>query len=94
VAPAIDTNEPNVRALLTKIEAGELDAGIVYRTDVMAAAGSVDEVAIPPEFNVRATYPIVALEDAPHPTEAADFVAFVLSAEGQEIMDGFGFVAP
>ena len=34
VTPAIDTNEPDVRALLTKIEAGELDAGITYVTDV------------------------------------------------------------
>ena len=35
VTPSIDTNEPDVRALLTKIEAGELDAGIVYQTDVL-----------------------------------------------------------
>ncbi len=94
VVPAIDTDEPNVRALLTKVEAGELDAAIVYRTDVIAAAGSVGEIPIPPEYNVRATYPIAALSDAPHPTTAAEFVAFVLSSRGQEIMDGFGFVAP
>ena len=40
VAPAIDTNEPDVRALLTKIEVGELDAGIVYVTDVLSTAGA------------------------------------------------------
>ncbi|MET0902026.1 MAG: molybdate ABC transporter substrate-binding protein, partial [Acidimicrobiales bacterium] len=34
VTPAIDTNEPDVRSLLTKLESGDLDAGIVYRTDV------------------------------------------------------------
>jgi len=94
VVPAIDTDEPNVRALLTKVEAGELDAAIVYRTDVLASAGSVDEVAVPPEFNVHATYPIAALADAPHPAAAADFVTFVLSSPGQEIMERFGFVAP
>jgi molybdate transport system substrate-binding protein len=94
VVPTIDTNEPDVRALLTKIEAGELDAGIVYRTDVIAAAGKVDGIGIPAGFNVRADYPIAALAEAPHPAAAASFVAFVLSDEGQEIMDGFGFVSP
>ncbi len=37
--PAVDTNEPDVRALLTKIELGELDAGITYVTDVASAMG-------------------------------------------------------
>ncbi len=40
VIPSIDTNEPDVRALLTKIEAGELDAGITYVTDVLSASGT------------------------------------------------------
>ena len=39
VTPSIDTNEPDVRALLTKVEAGELDAGIVYVTDVLSTEG-------------------------------------------------------
>jgi molybdate transport system substrate-binding protein len=92
VVPALDTNEPDVRSLLTKIAAGELDAGIVYVTDIAAAAGAVEEVAIPDENAVEATYPIAVLAAAPNPDAAAEFMAFVLSAAGREILAGFGFL--
>lgn len=94
VAPSIDTNEPDVRALLTKIEAGELDAGIVYVTDVMSADRAVEGIDIPEEHNVVANYPIAVLRNAPNPDAAAAFVAFVLSDEGQAILAEFGFAAP
>jgi molybdate transport system substrate-binding protein len=94
VTAAIDTNEPNVRALLTKVEAGELDAGIVYVTDVLSTAGAVEGVDIPEEFNVIAEYPIAALVNAPNPDAAAAFVDFVLSDEGQAILVEFGFSSP
>ena len=94
VIPAIDTNEPDVRALLTKVEAGELDAGIVYVTDVLSTAGAVEGVVIPEEVNVVAAYPIAALVNAPNPEAAAAFVDFVLSDEGQAILLGFGFSSP
>jgi molybdate transport system substrate-binding protein len=94
VTPAIDTNEPDVRALLTKIEDGELDAGIVYVTDVLATSGAVEGVDIPEEFNVIAEYPIAALVNAPNPHAAAAYVALVLSDEGQAILTEFGFASP
>jgi molybdate transport system substrate-binding protein len=94
VMPAIDTNEPDVRALLTKIEAGELDAGITYVTDVAATAGAVDGVDIPQAENVVADYPIAVLAGAPNPTAAQAFVDFVTSAEGRKILAGFGFLSP
>ncbi|HEX9856697.1 MAG TPA: molybdate ABC transporter substrate-binding protein [Acidimicrobiia bacterium] len=91
VTPRIDTNEPDVRALLTKIEAGELDAAIVYATDVLSASGSVEGVAIPDEDNVPAEYPIAVLRDAPNPEVAKAFVAFVHSNAGREILATYGF---
>lgn len=94
VTPAIDTNEPDVRALLTKVEAGELDAGIVYVTDVISTDGAVEGVDIPDELNVVADYPIAVLANAPNPEAAAAFVAFVLSEEGQAILADYGFAAP
>lgn len=93
IEPAIDTNEPDVRALLTKIGVDELDAGIVYTTDI-AANDRVVEIAIDPSVNVEARYPIVALAGAPHPDAAADFVDFVLSAPGQDILSLAGFGRP
>lgn len=93
VTPAIDTNEPDVRSLLTKVEAGELDAGIVYETDVLSAGAAVEGIDIPADQNVTATYPIATLTDAGNPEVAEAFVAFVLSDEGQAILASYGFVS-
>jgi molybdate transport system substrate-binding protein len=94
VTPSIDTNEPDVRSLLTKVEAGDLDAGIVYITDVLAAGDTVEGIDIPADENVVATYPIATLSDDPNAEVADAFVEFVLSDEGQEILDSYGFDAP
>lgn len=94
VTPAIDTNEPDVRALLTKVELGELDAGITYVTDVASTDGGVDGVDIPEDQNVVASYPIAALTNAANPEAAGAFVEFVLSDEGQAILAGYGFALP
>jgi molybdate transport system substrate-binding protein len=94
VTPAPDTEEPDVRALLTKIEAGELDAGIVYVTDVRSASGGVEGIDIPDDVNVAADYPIVALAEAPNPEGAEAFVHFVLSGAGRSLLDQRGFSSP
>lgn len=94
VTPAVDTDEPDVRALLTKVEAGELDAGIVYVTDVLAAGGAVEGIEIPAEDNVTATYPVATLSDSGNATVADAFVEFVLADEGQQILESYGFDSP
>lgn len=94
VRPAVDTREPDVRALLTKIEAGELDAGLVYRTDVASAPEAVEGIELPEEARVVAAYPIASLHRSAHPDAAERFVDFVLSEEGQAVLAGFGFVPP
>jgi len=94
VTASIDTNEPDVRALLTKIEAGELDAGITYVSDVLSTSGTVEGIEIPAEVNVVAEYPIAMLAGAPNPDAAAAWVEFVLSDEGQAILTSYGFTSP
>ena len=88
-----DTEEPNVRALLTKVEQGELDTGIVYATDVRGANGVV-AVAIPEEYNVTTDYPIAIMSATFHPEAAAAFVAYVLSDEGRTLLGRHGFHLP
>lgn len=94
IVPAVDTEEPDVRALLTKVELGELDVAIVYVTDVAAAGRRVVGIQIPADRNVVAEYPIAALASAPHRAAAEAFVAFVLSPEGRAILARHGFEGP
>jgi molybdate transport system substrate-binding protein len=92
--PAIDSDEPDVRALLTKIGEGELDAGITYVTDVVASGGDVDGIEIPDEVNVVAEYPIAAIATGANPDSAEAFVELVLSELGQTILRDHGFSSP
>lgn len=94
VEAVIDTNEPDVRSLLTKIEAGELDAGITYVSDVVSSEGSVEGIVVPDDVNVVADYPIAVLSGATAPDIADEFVDFVLSGKGRAILSGFGFSSP
>jgi molybdate transport system substrate-binding protein len=88
------SQEENVKAVVTKVTAGEADAGIVYVTDVRAAAEKAEGVPIPPEFNVVANYPIARLKAAPGNPTAAAFVEYVRSVEAQTFLQAFGFSAP
>jgi molybdate transport system substrate-binding protein len=94
IDPSVDTREPDVRSLLTKIEADELDAGIVYVTDVAAAGRSVEAISIPNDINMTTVYPIAVLRSATDLLRARDFVAFVRSTRGREILSRHGFELP
>jgi molybdate transport system substrate-binding protein len=84
--------EITVKGVVTKVALGEADAGIVFASDVVAADGSIDGVAIPDEQNVIATYPIATLVASEHGADAQAFVDLVLSAEGQGILADHGFL--
>lgn len=84
--------ENNVRSVLTKVSLGEADGGIVYATDAASVDGEIGTLDIPTELNVNADYWILALPDAQHPEEAKGFVEFVRSAQGQQILEKYGFV--
>lgn len=94
IVPSIDSNEPDVRALLTKIAEGELDAGITYVTDVVSADGSVEGIDLPTDVNVIVEYPIAVLAGSAHRDLAEAFVEFVISDRGQEVLGERGFSPP
>lgn len=91
VTPA--SSEQSVTAVLTKVAAGEADAGLVYATDVIGNS-AVSSIVPDGAAKVVNKYPIVALKGAPDPTVAAAFVAYVLGEQGQAILSELGFQKP
>ncbi|WP_243231635.1 molybdate ABC transporter substrate-binding protein [Microbacterium sp. CIAB417] len=87
------SQEQNVTAVLTKVAAGEADAGLVYATDVKGR-DDVDSLTPDGAGAVVNRYPIVALNDAPDAAAAAAFVAYVRGERGQQILASHGFGAP
>lgn len=85
------SNETDVRQVVTKISLGEADAGIAYRSDIVAAP-SLKTIPIPDEFNVTADYPIAPILKSTHPQLAAAFIQYVLSADGQATLQKWGFI--
>jgi molybdate transport system substrate-binding protein len=84
------SNETDVRQALAKVQLNEVDAGIVYASDAVAAP-ELEQIAIPAEYNVVAEYPIALLKKAPQPVLAGQFVDFVLSPSGQSTLKKWGF---
>jgi molybdate transport system substrate-binding protein len=88
------SQEDNVKAVVTKVSLGEADAGIVYVTDVAAGGGKVEGVDIPKEQNVTATYPIATVKASKSQDKAQAFMDLVRSAEGQQVLNKYGFLPP
>ncbi len=91
VTAAPDTTEPDVRALLAKVEAGELDVGLIYASDVVASTGGVEVIAAPALDGHSTRYPVAVLSGSTSPALADAFMIFVLSPEGRAILDRHGF---
>lgn len=88
------SQEPNVRAVLSKVSLGEADAGLVYRTDAATATDKVDAIEIPDEQNAIASYPAATLKTSEHSEAAAAFVAWLSTPAAQKILRGAGFQQP
>jgi len=89
-----DTLEQDVKLVLTKVQLGEADAGLVYVTDAATAGDAVEGIAIPEAQSVVNRYPIATIDGSPNAALAAAFVAFVLSEEGRAALAEAGFGAP
>ncbi|MFC9862136.1 MULTISPECIES: molybdate ABC transporter substrate-binding protein [unclassified Streptomyces] len=88
------SQEPNVRAVLSKVELGEADAGLVYRTDAATATDKVEAIDIPDAQNAVASYPAATLKTSKHSEAATAFVAWLSTPEAQKILAAAGFQKP
>jgi molybdate transport system substrate-binding protein len=94
VEARVVSRELNVRQVLAKVNLGEADAGIVYRSDLVAAGQQSHAVEIPSELNVSAKFPIAVVHGAPHGDLARQWIELALSVRGREILRSAGFQTP
>ncbi len=88
------SQEIDVKSVLSKVVLGEVDAGVVYVTDVKAATDKVVGVPIAAGQNVTTTYPIAAITGSSNSATAQAFLDYVLSAAGQQVLTDAGFTSP
>jgi len=88
------TQEVDVKSVLTKVTLGEVDAGIVYVTDVEAAGSKVRGITIPAAQNASTTYPIATVKATKAEKTATDFVDLVTSTQGEAVLAKAGFEKP
>ena len=86
--------EPDVKAVLARVALGEADAGLVYLTDVAAAAGRVEGIALSGGRDLVAEYAVATVAAGGHAGEARAFVDFVVSPAGREVLEAAGFEVP
>lgn len=94
VTAAPDTLEQDVKAVLTKVRLGEVDAALVYRTDVEAATGEVEGIEFAESAAAVNDCPIAVLAAARNAAGARAFVDYVLSGQGRAVLAAAGFGPP
>jgi molybdate transport system substrate-binding protein len=94
VTAAPDTLEQDVKAVLSKVSLGEVDAALVYRTDVNAAGDKVEGIEFPESGEAVNEYPIATCAEAPNADGAKAFIDYVLSDEGRAVLTEAGFGGP
>jgi len=88
------TLAPDVKSVLSKVQLGEVDAGVVYATDVLAARDKGMGVEIPADVNACTAYPISTLTNSANAKVAASFVDYVLSEDAASVLAAAGFAKP
>lgn len=88
------TLQPDVKSVLTQVELGSVDVGMVYVTDVHAAGAKVKGVEIPASINASTEYPIAPVSKSGNAATAQAFVTYVVSPAGQSVLAAAGFEKP
>lgn len=94
ITPSPDTLEQDVKAALAKVALGEVDAALVYVTDVTAAGDAVEGIEVPDAGVAVNSYPVALLRDARNPAAAQAFVEFLRSDEAGAVFRDAGFGIP
>ena len=90
-AANVVSREDNVRAVVAKLELGEADAGIVYRTDAIASA-KLRTIPLPAGIDVAVSYGGIVIDRSGRAPDAGAFLSWLAGPEGQAILADFGYV--
>jgi molybdate transport system substrate-binding protein len=88
------TLEADVDSVVTQVETVNVDAGMVYVTNVLSAGSKLKGITIPANVNASTLYPIATISSSKHKSEAQAFVNYVLSPAGQQVLTAAGFQKP
>lgn len=86
------SEEQSVSDVIDKVVSGEADAGIVYKTDAMEKADSIDVIDIPRANEVVNNYMIATIKESKNKAGAQAVTDAILSEPGQEILKRYGFI--
>ena len=82
----------NARATLAAVESGNVDAGIVYRTDAAISKHVRIAFEIPAAMGPAISYPFALVKGAPRETEARRFLAYIGSPAARAVFVRYGFL--
>lgn len=86
--------EENVKSVVTKVALGEADAGMAWVSEIGAHVGQVEGVTIPDAQNVVEVFPIAVPRNSGHSGAAQEFIDYVFSDAGQQVLAASGFMPP
>jgi len=90
----VRSNEPDVKGIVGKLTQGAADAGLVYVTDVSAAADKLRAVTLPADLEPDVTYAAGVVKGAKQPDEAREFVDGLTDGTCADALAKAGFGAP
>jgi molybdate transport system substrate-binding protein len=85
------TQATDVSSVVTEVETGNVDAGMVYVTNVLSEGSKLKGITIPASMNASTLYPIATIKGSKHESIAKEFVDYVLSPAGQQVLTAAGF---
>jgi molybdate transport system substrate-binding protein len=85
------SEEVDVKSVLAKVEAGEADAGLVYRTDVAGAAEKVTGIEVPSASESPNTYWVAVTKASKQDTLAQEWIRLLTDSEGRAVLAAAGF---
>lgn len=88
------TQATDVSSVVTEVETGNVDAGMVYVTNVLSEGSKLKGITIPASINASTLYPIATIKSSKHASIAQEFVDYVLSPAGQKVLTAAGFEKP